>query len=67
MRELGIKAQYIKPYAVTTIAPDFSEELENILDEQFNLMQYGVPISHIYGPLQDLYIWQALWTYIQEK
>ncbi len=36
MRELGIKAQYVKPYTITTIDSDFSEELKNILDEQFN-------------------------------
>ena len=36
MRELGIKAQYVRPYTVTTIDSDFSEELVNILDEQFN-------------------------------
>lgn len=36
MRELGIKAQYIKHYTVTTVDSDFSEELKNILDEQFN-------------------------------
>ena len=36
MNELNIKAQYVKPYTVTTINPDFSNELENILDEQFN-------------------------------
>ena len=36
MRELGIKAQYIKPYTVTTIDSDFSSELKNILDERFN-------------------------------
>lgn len=36
MRELGIKAQYIKPYTVTTVEPDFSSELKNILDERFN-------------------------------
>lgn len=36
MRELGIKAQYVKPYTVTTIDSDFSEELENILNEQFD-------------------------------
>lgn len=36
MRELGIKAQYIRPYTITTIHPDFSIELKNILDEQFN-------------------------------
>ena len=36
MRELGIKAQYIKPYTITTKDSDLSCELENILDEQFN-------------------------------
>ena len=36
MRELGIKAQYVKPYTITTIDSDFSEELKNILEEQFN-------------------------------
>lgn len=36
MRELGIKAQYVKPYTVTTIDSDFSSKLKNILDEQFN-------------------------------
>lgn len=35
MRELGIKAQYIKPYTITTINSDFSDELKNILDEEF--------------------------------
>lgn len=36
MRELGIRAQYVKPYTVTTIDSDFSIELKNILDEEFN-------------------------------
>ena len=36
MRELGIKAQWIKPWTTTTRDSDFSEELHNILDEQFN-------------------------------
>lgn len=36
MRELGIKAQYIKPYTATTIHPDLGSELKNLLDEQFN-------------------------------
>lgn len=36
MKELGIKAQYVKPYTITTKDYDFSSELENILDEQFN-------------------------------
>ena len=33
---MDIKAQYVKPYTVTTIDSDFSNELENILNEQFN-------------------------------
>ena len=36
MRELGIKAQYIKHYTVTTKDSNFSIELKNILDENFN-------------------------------
>ena len=36
MREMGIKAQWIKPWTTTTRDSDFSEELKNILDEQFN-------------------------------
>ena len=36
MRELGIKAQYMKPYIATTTNSDFSSELENILDENFS-------------------------------
>ena len=36
MREMGIKAQYIKPYTITTIDSNFSEELTNILNKEFN-------------------------------
>ena len=36
MRELGIKAQYVKPYTATTIEPDLSSRLRNILKEDFN-------------------------------
>ena len=36
MRQLGMKAQWIKPYIVTTIDSAFSSKLQNILDEQFN-------------------------------
>lgn len=36
MRELGIKAQYVKPYVITTKDSDFSSKLENILNEDFN-------------------------------
>ncbi len=36
MRETDIKAQWIKPWTTTTRDSDFSSELLNILDEQFN-------------------------------
>lgn len=36
MREMGIKAQYIRPYTITTMHSDFSDKLKNILDEDFN-------------------------------
>ena len=36
MREMGIKAQYVKPYIMTTLDSDFSLELNNILNEEFN-------------------------------
>jgi len=36
MRELGIKAQWIKPWTITTKDSDFSQELHNVLDQQFN-------------------------------
>ena len=36
MREIGLKAQWIKPYTITTIDSNFSEEYKNIFDEQFN-------------------------------
>ena len=36
MREMGIRAQWSKPWIATTKDSDFSKELHNILDEQFN-------------------------------
>lgn len=36
MKEMGIKAQWIKPWTVTTKDSDFSSQLKNILNEQFN-------------------------------
>lgn len=36
MREMGIKAQWIKPWTKTTRNSNFSNELHNILDKQFN-------------------------------
>ena len=36
MREIGIKACYIKPWTKTTISKDFSTNLKNILKRDFN-------------------------------
>ena len=36
MRQMGIRAQWTKPWIATTKDSDFSKELHNILDEQFN-------------------------------
>ena len=36
MHEMGIRAQWVKPWTTTTRDSDFSKELHNILDEQFN-------------------------------
>lgn len=36
MKEMGIKAQWVKPWTITTVDSDFSDELQNVLDGQFN-------------------------------
>ncbi|MFV0381520.1 MAG: IS3 family transposase, partial [Breznakia sp.] len=36
MQEMGIKAQWVKPWTNTTKDSDFNNELQNILDGQFN-------------------------------
>lgn len=36
MRQMGLKAHWVKPYIQTTIDPEFSDSLKNILDEHFN-------------------------------
>lgn len=36
MREMGIRAQWVKPWTTTTRGSDFSQELHNILNEKFN-------------------------------
>ena len=36
MRQMGIRAQWSKPWTITTKDSNFSTELQNILDEQFN-------------------------------
>lgn len=47
MREMGIKAQWIKPWTTTTRDSDFSKELHNIFDEQFNKDRLSTVISTI--------------------
>ena len=36
MKQMGMKAQWVKPWTITTKNSDFSSKLQNILDEQFN-------------------------------
>ena len=36
MREMGIRAQWVKPWTTATRDSDFSKELHNVLNEQFN-------------------------------
>lgn len=36
MRELGIKAIWVRPYVRTTIDPDFDSKLKNVLQRHFN-------------------------------
>lgn len=36
MRDMGIKAQQVKPFTHTTIDSDFSNKLQNILAEKLN-------------------------------
>ena len=48
MRQMGIKAQWVKPYTVTTIDSDFSSELQNILDEQFNRKRIKIGCFDVY-------------------
>ena len=39
MRQMGIKAQWVRLYIQTTIDSDFSQKLKNILNEEFNPAQ----------------------------
>lgn len=47
MKQMGIKAQWVKPYTITTKDPDFSSELQNILNKTLTenaRMVFGVLI-----------------------
>ena len=43
MRQMGIRAQWSKPWIATTKDSDFSKELHNILDEQFDFSGRKTP------------------------
>lgn len=36
MRQMGIRAQWVRPWTVTTVNSDFSKDLKNILNRDFN-------------------------------
>lgn len=69
IRESGINTQYVKPYTVTTIDSDISEELKIILDEQFNPAEtYAVwcfDITYIWIFVGFAYL-TSLWICFQE-
>ena len=70
MREIGIKACWVKPYAVTTHSEDFSNRLKIFLSvtSLLNLlMLYGVQISHISIQEKASYISPVLWIYSPER
>ena len=67
MREMGIRAQWTKPWTTTTRDSDFSMELHNILNEQFNPERpnavWCTDITYIWV----LHTLTALWTCMPEK
>ena len=70
MREMGIKAQWIKPFTTTTRNSDFSTELTNILDERFNPERPNAVCAQIlliYGLKMALYTLIVSWTCLPEK
>lgn len=59
MRQMGIKAHWVKPYVQTTIDSDFSQKLKISSTRNSILliqMLSGVQISLIFGHLKDLCI-----------
>ena len=51
-KEMGIRAQWVRPWMITTTDFDLSHELPNILDEHSHRnvpMRYGATISRISG------------------
>ena len=70
MRQMGIRAQWSKPWTITTKDSDFSTELQNILDEQFNPGRPNAvwcsDITYIWTIDGFVYL-TVLWIYFPEK
>lgn len=70
MRELGIKACWIRPYTVTTHSEDFSDKLKIYLKgiSLLNLqMLYGVQTLHIFLQRKASLICHVLWICFQGR
>ena len=71
MREMGIKAQWIKPWTTTTRDSDFSNELHNtsLMSSliQNVLTLSGALILLTFGLRMVLFTLTALWTYLPGK
>ena len=65
MQEMGLKAQWVKPWTITTKISDFSTGLENILDEQFNPERSNTvwysDITYIWTMDSFVYLTPASW------
>ena len=70
MRQMGIRAQWSKPWTITTKDSDFSTELQNILDEQFNPNRPNTvwcsDITYIWTIDGFVYL-TSIWIYFPEK
>ena len=70
MRQMGIRAQWSRPWTITTKDSDFSTELQNILDEQFNPDRTNTvwcsDITYIWTIDGFVYL-TSIWIYFPEK
>ncbi len=71
MRQMGIKARWVKPYIQTTIDSDFSQDRKNILNEEFNPAHpdavWCSDITYIWTFEGFVYLIPVLWIYIRGK
>ena len=70
MRQMGIRGQWSKPWTITTKDSDFSTELQNILDEQFDPDRPNTvwcsDITYIWTIDGFVYL-TSIWIYFPEK